>query len=62
MKKPPKDPMHQRVILGTNAGGSAAIERARETATPLVVWEGGRIQEISAEEAALRRSAKPSNV
>ena len=58
MTKNTKDPMHKRILLGTNAGGEIAIQRARETATPLVVWADGQIQEISAEEASRRRDAK----
>ena len=58
MTKHPKDPMHQRIILGTNAGSDIAIRRALETATPLVVWSDGKILEISAEEAAQRRTTK----
>jgi len=50
------DSLHQRILLGTQAGYDAAIRRARETGTPLVVWEDGKICEISAEEAARRRT------
>jgi len=56
MTKNPKDPMHRRVILGTNAGGEAAIERARRTSTPLVVWRDGRVREVSPDDPSLRRN------
>ena len=56
MTKPPKDPMHQRVILGTNAGGAAAIERARQTSTPLVVWRDGHVREVLPDDASLRHN------
>ncbi|MGB9152701.1 MAG: hypothetical protein WCD70_06405 [Alphaproteobacteria bacterium] len=61
MTKNPKDPMHQRVILGTNAGGAAAVERARQTSTPLVVWRDGRVREVSPDDPSLRRNGVQKN-
>jgi hypothetical protein len=58
MTKNPMDPIHRRIVMGTNAGGEIAIRRAHETATPLVVWDDGEIREISAEEASRRHRIK----
>ncbi len=62
MTKDFKDHVHQRIVLGTSASGEVAIRRARETATPLVVWADGRIQEISAEEASRQRDVKVAEI
>lgn len=62
MDKMPKDPMHQRVILGTAAGAEMAIERARQTGTPLVVWRDGKIMEISPDDPSLRPKVKAGEV
>lgn len=49
--------MHQRVVLGANAGGAMAIERARRTETPLVVWRDGRVREVSPDDPSLHHDA-----
>ncbi len=38
-----KDPVHERILLGMIEAGQVAIERARQTGTPLVVWRDGRV-------------------
>jgi hypothetical protein len=34
-----KDPVHEHIILGIAASAAVAIHRARETNTPLIVWQ-----------------------
>ncbi len=58
MTKKPTDLTHQRIVLGTNAGGALAVDRARQTGTPLVVWRDGRVQEVSPDNALRSRDAK----
>ena len=41
-----KDPVHQQIILGTTASAAAAVVRARDTGTLLVVWQNDQIEEI----------------
>lgn len=62
MSKKPTDPMHQRIIQGTRAGSALAVERARQTGTPLVVWRDGRVQEVSPHDVKLPRDAKSGQI
>lgn len=43
----------QRIVQGTIASGRIAVERARQTGTPLVVWRDGRVQEIWPDDPSL---------
>jgi hypothetical protein len=44
------DPLHQRIVLGTFASSAIAIERAKQTGTPLVIWRNNHITEIDPSE------------
>lgn len=53
MNQRPLDPLHERILEGTAAAALIAIERARQTGTPLVVWRDGKVQEISPDDPSL---------
>ena len=55
-----EDTLTQRILAGVKAGRAAAIRRAQETGTTLVIWENGQVVEISAAEALRRQSVKAS--
>ncbi|MCA3269504.1 MAG: hypothetical protein ACK5XX_01200 [Holosporales bacterium] len=45
------DPIIKKIDLGFFAVGNAAIEKARQTKTKLVIWRDGKVIEIEPEEA-----------
>ena len=61
MTKNPKDPMHQRVILGTNAG---AQQQSNARAKPRRLWlcgATGEFREVSPDDPSLRRNGVQKN-
>jgi hypothetical protein len=59
MQNKPKDPLHERIVIGVAASGSVAIERARATGTPLVIWRDNHIETIKPD-AISKPSTKPN--
>jgi|688.fasta_scaffold1392068_2 hypothetical protein len=51
MIPPSPDKIIQKIDLGFPAIAAAAIEKARQTKTKLVIWRDGKIVEIDPEEA-----------
>jgi hypothetical protein len=45
------DPIIKKIDLGFSAVANAAIEKARQTKTKLVVWRDGKVIEIEPKEA-----------
>lgn len=56
-----EDTQTERILAGVQAGYAAAIRRAQETGTPLVIWENGQILKISAAEALRRQGGCKDN-
>lgn len=44
------DELRERVLLGLKEGRKAAVARARETGTLLVIWQDGKVVEVTPDE------------
>ncbi|QQR68911.1 MAG: hypothetical protein IPI58_08790 [Alphaproteobacteria bacterium] len=52
MIEPSPDETIQKIDMGFPAIARAAIEKARQTNTKLVIWKDGKIVEVAPEEAS----------
>lgn len=53
-----KNAFHRKILQAALAGQSAAIEKAKLTNTPLVIWHNGKMKKISADGIARARGKK----
>jgi hypothetical protein len=49
-KDKPRDPIHERIVIGVRVSGIVAVDRARSTNTPLVIWRNNRVELVSPDE------------
>lgn len=50
MSELPANPFRDRVLLGLKEGQKAAVARARQTNTLLVIWQDGKVVEVTPDE------------
>jgi hypothetical protein len=50
MKDRSIDPVHEQIVLGVTTSAAAAVSRARETDTQLIIWHNNRIERIKPED------------
>ena len=53
--------LRERVLLGLKEGEKAAVARARQTNTLLVIWQDGKVVEVTPDEFE-RLHASPTNL
>jgi hypothetical protein len=53
MAEPSNNPIIRKIDLGSPAVAQAAIEKARQTKTKLVIWRDGKIVEVDPDEIDL---------
>lgn len=59
MKDTVVNPMTRHVEAAFRKASEAVVRRARQTGTPILVWEDGRIRELSPDEAGLIEQPRP---
>ena len=59
MKKATEQPLTKLANAAFREAARDVIRRAKETGTPIIVWEEGRIRERTAEEMERKVSRKP---
>ncbi|MBL7211159.1 MAG: hypothetical protein ISS61_02135 [Desulfobacteraceae bacterium] len=52
--------MVEKVDRAIRQAAEKVLERAKQTSTPVVIWEDEQIREVPPEEAELRITVKPS--
>jgi hypothetical protein len=50
MNDKPRDTLTEKVDAAFRQAAAKVIERARQTGTPVIVWDNGQVKEYSAEE------------